>query len=241
MKVLRLAYRLGWLLFVLSLPLLLFTTNLRLAVNSYPLYRYGMEKYGAAERAGLGREEVRRVVRELIAYWNSPAREVQIKVDQRGRRVNLFNSKEVAHLRDVKSLIVFNRRFQELALAYGIAFGGFSLLWRRQFFSGLRWGGRLTLGLLAALGLGMAVSFDRLFLLFHQWGFPNLLWMLDPATDRLIQLFPQGFFQEAALMVAGATALEGAMLWGLGAWAQKKGTTPKAKGPRARRERALTA
>lgn len=233
MAILRVAYGAGWLLFVLALPLLLFTTNVRLVANSYPLYNYGLEKYGAAQRLGLPREEVSRVAYELIAYWNSPAREVQIKFRWLGRDRDFFNPKEVAHLRDVKNLITLNQRFQEVALAYGLVFGAFSF-WRRRrsFYSGVRWGGRLTLGLLLALGLGMALSFDRLFLWFHYLSFPNLLWMLDPATDRLIQMFPQGFFQELATIIAGATALEGALLWAVGGWAIKRSPQARLARPR---------
>src|SRR5437667_400132 len=37
-------------------------------------------------------------------------------------------------------------------------------------------------------------AFDSLFLFFHQMTFHNDFWELDPRTDRLIQMFPFGFW-----------------------------------------------
>jgi len=60
--------------------------------------------------------------------------------------------------------------------------------------------------LMLALGLGTMLGFDQLFLKFHLISFTNKLWQLDPAKDYLIMLFPQGFFYDAALFCALATA-----------------------------------
>ncbi|MDD2471668.1 MAG: DUF1461 domain-containing protein, partial [Dehalococcoidales bacterium] len=43
--------------------------------------------------------------------------------------------------------------------------------------------------------------------------FSNDLWLLDPAKDYLIMMFPQGFWADAALLVAALTA-GGAFLTG---------------------------
>ena len=39
------------------------------------------------------------------------------------------------------------------------------------------------LGLVAVLGIAIAVNFDRCFVIFHELFFDNDLWMFDPASD----------------------------------------------------------
>jgi LPXTG-motif cell wall-anchored protein len=46
--------------------------------------------------------------------------------------------------------------------------------------------------------------------------------MLDPATDYLIMMFPQGFWFDAALACAIATAAGAIILGGVGWWLMRK-------------------
>ncbi|MEK7847699.1 MAG: TIGR01906 family membrane protein, partial [Chloroflexota bacterium] len=211
------------LIFILATPVLLFALNIDLATHSQALYRYGFDRYGAAARLKVAPEEVYRAGKELIAYWDSPQPEARIVVRRGGLAIDLFNQREIDHLKDVKALIAFNRRLMAWLLTYTAAFALLGLLLRRGAFweyllGGLKWGGLLTLGLLLLLGVGVVASFQRLFTLFHLVGFSNLLWVLDPATDRLIQMFPSEFFRDATLLVVVATAVEGLLLAGLGRW-----------------------
>jgi integral membrane protein (TIGR01906 family) len=69
-------------------------------------------------------------------------------------------------------------------------------------------GGGLTVALFVALGALALVDFSELFLQFHFVSFANDLWQLDPERDYLIRLFPQEFFQDAALRIAALTMLQ---------------------------------
>ena len=73
------------------------------------------------------------------------------------------------------------------------------------------WGGGLTVGLLVLFGLVASVGFDALFLLFHRVSFANDFWQLDPRTDYLVLLFPQGFWFDATMWVA-LRALAGGLI-----------------------------
>lgn len=214
-------------LFIISLPLLLFTSNIQLATHSFALFRFGIDRYDIPQRMGLERQELLRVASELILYWDSPQERVSPVVRLGGMETNLFSDREVSHLKDVKSLVRFNRGLLVAVSLYGLFFVTLGLLRRRkkflrEFLAALGWGGAVTVSLLFLLGVAALVSFDRLFLLFHYLGFSNLLWVLNPATDRLIQMFPQGFFMTATLLVVGTALLEGLLLLALGFYLSRK-------------------
>ena len=65
------------------------------------------------------------------------------------------------------------------------------------------------------LGVGIALNFNRLFHLFHIISFSNEFWMLDPASDYLIMLFPQGFWFDATLFSALLTIALAVVLGGV--------------------------
>ena len=68
------------------------------------------------------------------------------------------------------------------------------------------------------LGLVIAFDFEDFFLQFHLLSFANDFWILNPATDYLIMLFPQGFWFDAALFCALAAAAGALVLGGVGWW-----------------------
>ncbi len=67
----------------------------------------------------------------------------------------------------------------------------------------------LTVGVVIAGAVGL-VAFDQLFEVFHEIFFPAGSYLFDPATDRLVQLFPFQFWQETA-MVVGAVIVAAAL------------------------------
>jgi len=51
---------------------------------------------------------------------------------------------------------------------------------------------------------------------FHLISFANDFWMLDPRTDRLVQMFPDGFWFDVALGVGIATLVQAVLVALLG-------------------------
>jgi integral membrane protein (TIGR01906 family) len=88
----------------------------------------------------------------------------------------------------------------------------FPYLWQAAFLGGI-----LTVGLVLAAGAGALADFNALFLQFHLVSFTNDLWQLDPARDRLIQMYPAQFFRDATMAIGGLTLVEGNLLWAVAA------------------------
>lgn len=205
---------------MLCVPILLLTASIGVTVNGLWLYKYGFDKYHIGQTTGLADSELEKAAAGLISYFNSGEEYIRLTVIKDGEPFELFNQREVVHLKDVKGLIWLDYRLLAGTLIYVLGYLGVSL-WRRKDRQGLAWGvaagSGLTLALMLALGLGMLLNFDRLFLQFHLISFTNEFWMLDPSRDYLIMLFPGGFWQDATLFIALGTVGMALILGGAGA------------------------
>ena len=222
MKIIRNA---AFWLFILCMPVLLITTSVRIASNSSELYRYGFSKYGVSQTTGLPPAELNKAIAGLITYFNSDEEYINLTVVKDSQPFTLFNEREVGHLKDVKGL--FRLVFWLLlgTLIYSFLYAGLNyVLWqdRRRVARALIGGSVLTLGLLIVMGLMIWVDFDWFFYRFHLLSFANDLWLLNPATDYLIMLFPQGFWFDATLFCALGTAAMALILGGSGWWRLRK-------------------
>ena len=192
-------------LFVLAMPLLLITASIGWAVNSQWLYEYGFEKYNISQTTGLAETELEKAASGLISYFNSGEDAISLTVIKDGQPFTLFNEREVAHLRDVKGLIRLDYWVLLGTGIYVLAYAGISLSRRKnrgRLAWGLAGGGGITLGLILFLGLAAMMDFNQFFYQFHLISFANDLWLLDPTKDYLIMLFPQGFWRDAAMIIA---------------------------------------
>jgi integral membrane protein (TIGR01906 family) len=213
-------------LFIICLPALLLTASVSAAANCPWLYKYGFEKYDISRVTGLAPAELDKAAAGLIAYFNNNEEYINIVVEKDGQPFQLFNDREVAHIKDVKGLFRLVYKILLGTGIYALVFAGVCLFWWREkqrLGKGLFFGGGLTLAIMLVTGIIIAINFDWFFLQFHLLSFANDFWMLNPATDYLIMMFPQGFWFDAALACAIATAAGAVVLGGPGWWLMKKG------------------
>jgi integral membrane protein (TIGR01906 family) len=210
-------------MFVVALPLLLVTSNVRFLANEVRFYERGFDNHDVEETTGLARSELDRAAREIIEYFNNDAERLDIQVEQNGQVVPLFSEQEILHMVDVKDLFQWLFTVQEVTLAFVAAYLVAVFVWARE--ASLRIlakqvliGLAVLLGVVVLVGLFAVVGFEDLWRQFHLLSFSNDLWELDPDTDRLIQMFPVDFWQESTFILAAITAVEMAILAGLSAF-----------------------
>ncbi len=193
-------------------------------MNSLWLYHYGFDKYNISQVTGLAPEELDKAARGLISYFNSTDEYIDLTVIKNGEPFELFSEREVGHLKDVKALFQLVYKLLIATGVYAVAFVVVSLLWwrDRRLYTGLFGGGVLTLILGLVLGLAIVIDFDWFFLQFHLLSFANDLWMLDPTSDYLIMLFPQGFWYYAAAFCTLCTGIAALVLGGAGWWLRRR-------------------
>lgn len=208
-------------LFMAAIPLFLITTNVRLLINAPVVYSYGFDKHNIPRRTGIARDELLSAGHQIRDYFSNSDEFLAVSIIVGNVRVDsLYTTREVLHMKDVKGLVEGVYRIQGFAGVYLLVFTVTGLsVWRRRFVPSLArymaMGGGVTLALVLLTGLGALVGFDRLFLAFHLVSFSNDFWQLDPRTHYLIAMFPQGFFFDATMVIAGLTIVEALVLGGV--------------------------
>jgi integral membrane protein (TIGR01906 family) len=129
----------------------------------------------------------------------------------------VFSERERAHLLEVRTVFI----------AFGaiVLLGALTLANARLLSRGAAWyrraagAGALVLGGAVVLG-GIVVTlvFEQAFELFHSLFFASGTYTFDPTTERLVQLFPNQFWEETTLAVGVVIlAVSGVVAWwGLG-------------------------
>jgi len=221
--------------FMLCLPFLLFTASLAWVINSLWLYDYGAEKYGVSQVTGLSESELDKAYAGLVSYFNSDEEYISLTVIKDGQPFELFNYREIIHLKDAKKLIWLDYWVGLGTLLYMLAYAGVCLFWRRPEYwrhlgRGVLGGSCVTLGLMLALGLVSLVDFNWIFWQFHVISFTgNDFWLLDPTKDYLKMLFADGYFYDVVLFCALGVAGAAVILGGAsGVWLKLGGKGAKA-------------
>lgn len=131
----------------------------------------------------------------------------------------MYNDRELKHMDDVKKVVKGALNVWALGTFLWLA-AVIALAWQpdtRPFLrTGLLIGSGVSVGLLVAIGLYVAVGFDTFFVQFHQVFFEGNSWLFL-WSDTLIRLFPEKFWYDVFLWIAGGTVIEAALL-AAGAW-----------------------
>jgi integral membrane protein (TIGR01906 family) len=173
---------------------------------------FAQGRANAAAFTGWTPQQVDTVTRDIVMeVWLGPGTFGQ---DVAGTPV--FAERERAHMADVRRVVL---EFYALVLAgavvlllAGIASRGAAWFWRA-----VGTGAKvLTVGTVA-VGVAFFVLFDTAFTIFHELFFPAGSWTFDPATDRLVQLFPYQFWTETSVVIAVVCLALAVAVWAV-AW-----------------------
>ena len=195
--------------------LTLLTAAIAAPILCRPFYYAHIGPLKLEERTGLTREEIRTAFNEVLDYC--------LGAGEFSTGVLRWSESGMAHFTDVRGLFLLDLRVLAAcaaALIITLLFARFAgrtpvrpLGRGAAFWAGAGLGGTfLLIGALAAL------DFDRAFVLFHALFFPGKdNWLFDPAADQIINILPQEFFRNCAilvlaLLVLGCAAL---ILWDL--------------------------
>lgn len=191
--------------FVLMLILLLLLTDVQLVAFDRNYYAEQYEKYNIPEGIGIEMPELMSATEKLLNYIDGKREDLDFKAQIKGQQQEFFSERDKLHMFDVKKLFVQGKLIRNIAFGYCVLFAvmffykardrgrAFSRLLIYTFIAGI-----IPILLLAIL---MNIDFYKYFTIFHEIFFNNDLWQLDPAKDRLINMYPEAFFSDTAFRI----------------------------------------
>ncbi|MDO4546424.1 MAG: TIGR01906 family membrane protein [Bacillota bacterium] len=174
-----------------------------LTLNFKPLYYFDISHLKITETSGMTEGEIRENYDALIDY-NSVFYSGELEFPT----LDMSETGQI-HFEEVKAIFC---AFQYLCMGsflIGLVLVIFQL--RRRRYGFLKVTAALSVLLPVALGLLIALNWERAFVLFHEVFFDNDYWIFDAATDPVITILPDEFFMHCAVMIL-ACILAGSLL-----------------------------
>lgn len=189
------------LLSAIAMLLILIISSFEIAAYSdYGWYEKEYEKYQVLADLEMEMPDVMEVTEEMMSYLRGNREDLVVHTIVDGKKQEFFNDREKAHMVDVRNLFVGGLWLRRGAVVLFLLTVGLILATKGDWKQVLPRTFLIGTGAIfaATIGLGALVStnFNKYFTLFHEIFFDNDLWLLDPSTDLLIRLLPEGFFYD---------------------------------------------
>lgn len=191
-----------------SLIFIILITSIEIAAYSdFSFYEKEYKKYAVTTSIGTSIPELMDITKDMMGYLKGDKENISdIRVNINGvDDAFFFNEKEVAHMEDVKRLFTAATYIRYILIAVGIICIIFVKIFKGKISdflpNTLIFGTLFALCILGILVFIIAGNFEKYFILFHYVFFENDFWMLNPATDNLINMVPQGFFIDISIRI----------------------------------------
>lgn len=187
-------------LFAVSLFFLILSFSIGLPIYCRPFYYAHIDRMELSAKSGFSREEIVDAYNEVLDYLTIPGVPF-------GTGVMRHSAEGAAHFADCKVLFDLNAA---ILLLSAVTVTLILVLYKRKKVESLRLG-RFSASFYAAVAaitiplfVGFLASrdFDRAFTVFHEIFFPGKdNWTFYPNQDQIIQVMPQEFFRNCAILI----------------------------------------
>lgn len=173
---------------------------------SKDFYQNKYKELNTAESMSMSEDDLNKATDVLLDYIKGTVSTVDLKVKVNNETVEMFNEKEKDHMVDVKNLFqnVVNAKRVMIVLVVAAVI----LYSRKKDYENARLSKDVvkTAGFMMLLFFGgiiffALIDFNAFWTQFHKVFFSNDLWLLDPRTDRMINMFPEAFFSAMVIRI----------------------------------------
>ena len=157
------------------------------------------QKYGVLKSININEKDLLYVTEEMMSYLKGNRNDLHIKTTIDNKQQEFFNPREIAHMEDVKVLFLKGILIRKIGVVICIAAMLFLTFQnKKQFLLISLKKGMISFIVVVAI---ISTNFTKYFILFHKIFFSNNLWILNPDTDRLINIVPEPFFIDTAIRI----------------------------------------
>jgi integral membrane protein (TIGR01906 family) len=197
-------------LLALVMALVLLTAAIAAPILCRPFYYAHIGPLELCQKTGLTESEIKTAYNEMLDYC--------LGSSEFSTGVLAWSDSGKSHFTDVRGLFLLDLRVLAVSAVILVALLILSHArkWRAAPILGRGprfWAGAGLGGLFLVIGGLAALDFDRAFVVFHSLFFPGKTnWLFDPAVDQIINILPEVFFRNCAILilvilVAGCAAL----------------------------------
>ena len=200
-----LSYFISGIAATITLPIVLLMLSVGLVTFDKDYYYKEYVKYEVGKVQSLSEKDLHVITNNLLSYLGGRQNSLSFVID-RDKSLNrdFFSSQDKSHMVDVRNMYLFLRNLGIFAaLVLGISL--YEILRKPAYKENIHrfLGTGAILGIIPFLIIGilMMIDFNKYFILFHQLVFTNNLWLMDPAVDNLVNIFPEAFFLDMGIRI----------------------------------------
>lgn len=193
---------------VLSTLIAVLLSSVEVAVyGDLSFFKKEYEKYSVLDSVHMEMDDLMDVTDHLLNYMIGREDNLVVETTINGQHREFFNDREKTHMVDVRNLFIAGWNLRNICIVVLIVTLLLLILLNKKKTIEVLAKGFLIITLIiavisAALGVMISRDFTSAFITFHRILFPqNEFWILDPKTDLLINIVPEGFFVDMALRI----------------------------------------
>lgn len=175
------------------------------AYSDFGWYEKEYEKYDVLTDLEMEMSDVMEVTEEMMKYLRGDREDLVVNTTVDGVEREFFNDREKAHMVDVLNLFLGGLLLRRIGAV--LVLGTITLIvltkgdWKKILPKSFLIGTGCFIGVTAIAGIAFMSDFNKYFVMFHHIFFDNDLWLLDPATDLMIRMLPEGFFLDMVVRI----------------------------------------
>lgn len=198
-------YLLG-ILFSFCLVITLLITSVEAVVYWTPGYfEKEYTKYNVIADVQMEMDDLLNVTDEMMDYLRGERADLHVPTVVNGQPREFFNAKEIAHMEDVQMLFLAGLSLRRICIVTAVVCLAALFLMKAPVSAilprSICGGTGLFFAIVCGLAAIIASDFTKYFTIFHEIFFDNDLWILNPATDLLINIVPEPFFVDTAAAI----------------------------------------
>jgi integral membrane protein (TIGR01906 family) len=154
----------------------------------------------------MNQEDNLRATAALLDYLRGKRDDIVVRAKVSGVEREVFNERETLHMVDVRALYQKAQLARNIAAVLGIAILVFLTYYEKKKLrevmkAGFVSGVSAMLAFVVFVAVWALADFDQFWTNFHLMLFDNDLWLLDPRTSIMINLFPATFFFDLVIRI----------------------------------------
>ena len=168
--------------------------------NTNSFYTEQYAKVNAEKNTGMSMEDLDKTTTMLLDYLNDRRDDLSLEVTKYGIEEQVFDEREISHMVDVKNLYATAAKVMYISIALALIILAYLFIkdGKARFFISAVKGYKTSLAaaviLCVIFGLAFTMGFNSFWTLFHETVFTNDLWLLDPRTSTMINMYPLPFW-----------------------------------------------